>query len=468
MLNFPLGKTGMKKKHKILIVDDEEAIRDSCSQVLRRAGYWVKTAVDALEGLNSITQETFDVVLLDLKLPRLNGLEALPQFKKKQPELPVIIITGYATIESAVEAIKKGAFDYLAKPFSPQELRVIIKKALQAKSSILSLPELEKGEFPEDFSDFDMVVGASPVMKKVLEIVRRVSPTDSTVLITGESGTGKELLAREIHKHSPRRQAPFVVVDCGALVETLFESELFGHVKGSFTGAYATKHGRFEVANGGTIFLDEISNISLNIQAKLLRVIQEREVTRIGSSRPIKVDVRIIAATNQDLAACVRQGTFREDLFYRLSVVPIHLPPLRERKEDIPYLIDYFLQKYCQKAKKRLKTIPPQVKKALMNYDWPGNIRELENTIERAVVLAQGDELEMADLIYHGLGTRYSSFPPGGEFKSLEEIEKEYIKLVLQAQGGNKSRTAKILGIDRKTLLAKIKKYNLGEKVDSD
>lgn len=448
----------MTNKYRILIIDDEESIRDSCRQVLSRAGYEVQEAPEGITGLKLIEQESFDIVLLDLKLPRLDGMEALPRFKEKKPDLPIIIITGYATIESAVEAMKKGAFDYLAKPFSPQELRVIIEKAIQAKTK----SEVKADKFPDDFSDFDMVVGPSPAMKKVLEIVRRVSPTDSTILITGESGTGKELLAREIHKHSPRRHAPFVVVDCGALVETLFESELFGHVKGSFTGAYATKHGRFEVANGGTIFLDEISNISLNIQAKLLRVIQEREITRVGSSRPIKVDVRIIAATNQDLATCVHQGTFREDLFYRLSVVPIHLPPLRYRKEDIPYLLDYFLQKYCQKAKKKIKSIPPQVRTALIEYNWPGNIRELENTIERAVVLAQGDELDLADLIYHGLATKYSSFSIGGEdFKRLEEIEKEYIKFVLEAQGGNKSRTAKILGIDRKTLLAKIKKYHL-------
>jgi len=451
----------MSKKSHILIVDDEESIRDSCRQVLTRAGFRVWEANDAVQGLQLIGEHPIDLVLLDLKLPRLNGMDALPRFKEKKPDIFVIVITGYATIESAVEAMKKGAFDYLAKPFTPQELMVMVEKAFQNKNK----PEIKEDNFPEDFSDFDMVVGPSPAMKRVLEIVRRVSPTDSTILITGESGTGKELLAREIHKHSPRHHAPFVVVDCGALVETLFESELFGHVKGSFTGAYATKHGRFEVANGGTIFLDEISNISLNIQAKLLRVIQEREITRVGSSQPIKVDVRIIAATNQDLASCVRQGTFREDLFYRLSVVPIHLPPLRHRQEDIPFLLEHFLQKYCQKAKKKIKSIPPQVRTALLKYEWPGNIRELENTIERAVVLARGEELNMADLIYHGLGSKYSPFScQEGIFKPLEEIEKEYIKVVLEAQEGNKTRTAKILGIDRKTLLAKIKKFDLEEK----
>jgi len=245
-------------------------------------------------------------------------------------------------------------------------------------------------------------------------------------------------------------------------VETLFESELFGHIKGSFTGAYETKHGRFEVANGGTIFLDEISNISLNIQAKLLRVIQEREITRVGSTKPIKVDVRILVATNENLADCVREGKFREDLFYRLSVVPIHLPPLRERKEDIPLLIGHFLKKYNKRTKKEIKKISPPVQKALMQYDWPGNIRELENTIERAVVLSQREEIELEDLVYHGIGSSLSLMhPAGGHYKNLDEIEKEYIKVVLQAQHGNKSKTAKILGIDRKTLLAKIKKYNI-------
>lgn len=435
-------------------------MRDSCSQVLKRAGYIVKEVENALQGLSLLKKENFDLVLLDLKLPKLNGFEALSRIKKEQTELPVIIITGYASIESAVETIKRGAFDYLAKPFSPEELRVMVKKALNSSKHLQE--QHKKKKYHVENETFNMVVGKSPAMKKIMEVVRKVSPTESTVLISGESGTGKELLAREIHNHSPRKNAPFVVVDCGALVESLFESELFGHVKGSFTGAYETKHGRFEVANGGTIFLDEISNISLNIQAKLLRVIQEREVTRIGSSRPIKVDVRIIAATNQNLADCVRKGKFREDLFYRLSVVPINLPPLRQRKEDIPLLVDHFLQKYNKKAKKKIKILSPSVRKALKEYDWPGNIRELENTIERAVVLAYGEELELKNLIYHGIGSSFSLFhPSGGEFRTLGEIEKEYIQAVLQAQHGNKSRTARILGIDRKTLLAKIKKYKL-------
>jgi len=450
----------MAENPLMLIIDDEEAIRDSCSQVLKKDGYTVKTAKDGIEGLRLIKNKSFQVVFLDLRLPGIDGMEVLSRIKEENPETPVVIITAYASIESAVEAMKRGAFDYLAKPFSPEELRLITKKALKSREAffenIYLREELEKK------TEFEMVVGRSKTMDKVMDIVRRVAATESTVLISGESGTGKELLAREIHNHSLRKNAPFVVVDCGALVETLFESELFGHVKGSFTGAHETKHGRFEVANGGTIFLDEISNISLNIQAKLLRVIQEREVTRIGSTKPIKVDVRILAATNQELADLVRKEKFREDLFYRLSVVPIHLPPLRERKEDIPLLVKHFLGKYNKRTRKNINNISPEVKRALMEYDWPGNIRELENTVERAVVLSKGNEIELESLVYHGISSGSSYFnPAAGRCKPLDEVEKEYIKAVLQAHYGNKSKAARVLGIDRKTLAAKLKKFNI-------
>lgn len=447
-------------KATILIIDDEEAIRDSCSLVLKKEGYRVKTADDGLKGLEVFREGGIHAILLDLKLPGLDGMEILSKIKQDSPETQVIIITGFASIESAVDTIKRGAFDYLAKPFSPKELRVIIKKALKSRELYSKSIALQKAY--EKAPSFDMVVGQSPAMEQVLDVVLRVSISESTVLITGESGTGKELLAKEIHSHSMRRNAPFIVVDCGALVETLFESELFGHVKGSFTGAHETKHGRFEVANGGTIFLDEISNISLNIQAKLLRAIQEREITRVGSVKPIKIDVRIIAATNENLAESVKQGKFREDLFYRLSVVPLHVPPLRERKEDIPPLLEHFRKKYNLKVKKNIQSISPNVIKALIDYDWPGNIRELENTLERAIVLSKNDEIRMEDLIYHGIGSPPSLLPsPGGQFKPLEDMEKDYIKVVLQSQQGNRSKTAKILGIDRKTLLSKIKKFDL-------
>jgi DNA-binding NtrC family response regulator len=450
----------MSDSASILIIDDDPTILDSCNQVLRREGYSVTPVPDGEIGLQAFKKELFHVVILDVMLPGMGGMEVMAKIKGDNPETPVIIITGYGSIGSAVEAIKQGAFEYLTKPFTPEELRISIRKAVESRNkyfeSIYLREELEK------ITELDMIVGKSDIMKNVMDIVMRVSPSESTVLIAGESGTGKELIAREIHNHSLRRKAPFVVVDCGALVETLFESELFGHVKGSFTGATVTKHGRFEVANRGTIFLDEISNITLNIQAKLLRVIQEREVTRIGSSKSIKVDVRILAATNEDLTQCVQQGTFREDLFYRLSVVPIHLPPLRKRKEDIPSLVDHFLKKYSKRTKKQISGITHDVLKALKEYDWPGNIRELENTIERAVVLSKNDEIKPEDLMYHGISSG-SSFlnPVGGKYRSLEEIEKEYISGVLQAHHWNKSHTAKILGIDRKTLLHKIRKYGL-------
>jgi DNA-binding NtrC family response regulator len=450
----------MTEKAKILIVDDDEVILDSCTQVLEKAGYVVRGARDGIEGLKFLKRESFHSVLLDLKLPGPDGMEILGHIREDSPETPVIIITGYSSVESAVVAMKQGAFDYMAKPFSPKELRVTVKKALASRKMIMENLYLRKEL--EARSEFDMVVGNSEAMRAVLDVVRRVSPSESTVLITGESGTGKEILAREIHMHSLRHEGPFVVVDCGALVETLFESELFGHVKGSFTGAYETKHGRFEVANGGTIFLDEISNISLNIQAKLLRVIQEKEVTRVGSSKPIKIDVRIVAATHENLAEAVKNGKFREDLFYRLSVVPIHLPPLREREEDIPLLVEHFLHKYNKRSKKNIKGIDPQAIKPLKEYNWPGNIRELENTIERAVVLGRDDQIGLEDLIYHGIGSSLSLFGPiGGKYKSLDEIEKDYIKIVFDNLHRNRSKTAKILGIDRKTLLSKLKRYNI-------
>lgn len=450
----------MNEKEKILIIDDDDAILDSCTQVLEKAGYAVKGAHDGEKGLEIFNNESFDVVLLDLKLPGTDGIEVLSFIKEGNPETPVIIMTGYASVESAVEAMKQGAFDYMAKPFSPKELRVNIRKALNNRKILMENIYLRKEL--EAKGEFDLVVGKSEAMNVVLDMVKRVSPSESTILITGESGTGKEMLAREIHNHSLRREGPFVVVDCGALVETLFESELFGHTRGSFTGAYETKHGRFEVAHGGTIFLDEISNISLNIQAKLLRVIQEKEVTRVGSSKPIKIDVRIIAATHENLAEAVKEGKFREDLFYRLSVVPIHLPPLRDRKEDIPLLIDHFLLKYNKRSKKNIEGIDPKAVKPLMEYNWPGNIRELENTIERAVVLVRDDRIGLEDLIYHGIGSSLTILEPvGGRYKTLDQIEEEYIKLVFYNHHGNKSQTAKILGIDRKTLLSKLKRYNI-------
>jgi DNA-binding NtrC family response regulator len=445
---------------RILVIDDEESIRDSMSLVLRKEGYRVETAASGAEGMKLFGAEAFQIAFVDLKLPGTTGLDVLNRIKEADPETPVIIITGYASIESAVEAMKRGAFDYMTKPFTPEEVRVVTRKALETRRLVFENMSLRREL--EAKTEFELVVGKSRAITQVLDVVRRVSPTESTILITGESGTGKELVAREIHRHSLRRNSSFVVVDCGALVETLFESELFGHVKGSFTGAHETKHGRFEVAEGGTIFFDEISNIGLNIQAKLLRAIQEREINRIGSSKVIKIDVRILAATNEDLADAIRKGKFREDLFYRLSVVPIHLPPLRERKEDIPLLVDHFLEKYNKRAKKSISGISPRALKAMKEYDWPGNIRELENTIERAVVLARSDGIDIEDLMYHGISAGATVLGSiSGKLQTLEDMEKEYIKAVLRAQNGNRTRTAEVLGIDRKTLWAKIRKYRI-------
>ena len=452
----------MTKTINILIIDDDLAILDSCSQALKKEGYSIKKAKDGVEGLNLYHQEFFHVVLLDLKLPGLNGKQILSKIYEETPETPVIIITGYASIESAVKAMRLGAFDYIAKPFSPKELRVIIDKAIKSRKILIE--NLYLREELDTISGSDRVVGLSQSMDKVLELVKKVSSSESTVLITGESGTGKEILAREIHRHSLRKEGAFIVVDCGALVETLFESELFGHVKGSFTGAFETKHGRFELADRGTIFLDEISNISMNIQTKLLRVIQEREVTRIGSTKPFHVDARLIAATNQDLKQAVLKGRFREDLFYRLSVVPIHIPPLRERKEDIPLFVDHFLQKYNKRTNKNIKAVSDQVIKALVDYNWPGNIRELENTIERAVVLSKGNTIDLDSLIYFGISAETALLNPlGARLKTLEEMEREHIRSVLTANRGIKNETARILGISRKTLWSKIRKYNISE-----
>jgi len=442
------------------VIDDDEGMRDACRQLLERERYIVYLAETGEEGLQILRKEDFDLVIADLKLPGISGIDVLKRSREENPDVPVIMITGYATVETAVEAMKLGAFDYLVKPFSADELRVVVKKALNNRKLILENIYL-KQELALRM-EHDFVVGESSAMQVVMELVRKVSATDTTVLITGESGTGKEVVARMIHKLSDRKDNPFVVVDCGALVENLFESELFGHEKGSFTGAIATKHGRFEIANGGTIFLDEVSNISLNIQAKLLRVIQEKEVTRVGSSRTIKIDVRIIAATNKDLSEYVKQNKFREDLYYRLNVVPINIPPLRFRKGDIPLLAMHFLEKYNKKVKKNIVGISKQAMKALIEYDWPGNVRELENTIERAVVLSKSNVIEPADLIYHGLSVKGVQFNPlVTGFKSLEEIEKEYIGRMLEAFHNNKSKVAEMLGIDRKTLRAKMKKYNL-------
>lgn len=450
----------MSSEANILVIDDEESMRDSCRQALLRDENRVEVAEDGSKGLSMLERESFDLVILDLKMPGLSGMEVLKKIKEEDPKIVVVVITGYATVESAVEAMKAGAYDFIPKPFTPESLRMISRRALEKRKlsleNVLLRAEL-KGRFGTE-----AIVGRSSSMREVEELVRKVAPSDSTVLISGETGTGKELIARAIHSQSSRRDKPFVVVDCGGLAESLFESELFGHVKGSFTGATETKYGRFEVANNGTVFLDEIGNISMNIQTKLLRVLQEREITRVGSSQVIKVDVRIIAATNKELLKCVKEQTFREDLFYRLSVVPIVLPPLRERREDIALLANHFLRKHNVKKEKSVTAISERAMKVLTEYDWPGNVRELENVVERAVVLTKSGVIEPDDLWYYELGSKTPSSSDADETKSLTDVEKEHIIRTLEALNGHIGKASEALGIDRKTLRLKLRKYGIG------
>ena len=442
-----------------MVIDDEETMRDSCRQTLSRDGSRVEVAEDGATGLTMLQRESFDLVILDLKMPGVGGMEVLDKIKQDDPETMVIVITGYATVESAVEAMKIGAYDFIPKPFTPDSLRAIVKRALDRRELALE-NVLWRDEWKVSFGA-EAVVGQSESMKKVEELVRKVGPTDATVLISGESGTGKELVARAIHHHSGRKDRPFVAVDCGSLVESLLESELFGHVKGSFTGATATKYGRFELANGGTLFFDEVGDISLNIQTKLLRVLQEREITKVGSSKVVRVDVRIVAATNKDLQRAVKAGTFREDLFYRLSVVPVALPALRERRDDIPLLANHFLKKYNKKRKKNVRAISGRAMKALVQYDWPGNVRELENAIERAVVLTENDVIEPSDLLYYGLTVEMPSTSNVVQAKRLADVERDHIANTLQMFEGHKGKAAESLGIDRKTLRLKLRRYGL-------
>ena len=449
----------MLSQANILVIDDEETMRDSCRQTLSRDGNRVEVADSGTKGLAILGLESFDLVILDLRMPGLSGMEVLKKIKQDDPEAMVIVITGYATVESAVEAMISGAYDFIPKPFTPVGLRAIVKRALDRRELALE-NVLLRSELKASFGP-DVTVGQSKLMKQVEELVQKVGPTDTTVLITGESGTGKELVARAMHRHSCRRDKPFVVVDCGSLVENLFESELFGHVKGSFTGAVATKYGRFELANGGTLFFDEIGNIGVNTQTKLLRVLQEREITKVGSSQVVKVDVRIVAATNKDLQKAVKSGAFREDLFYRLSVVPIALPPLRERRDDIPLLAKHFLSKYNKKRRKNIVAISDRAMRALVEYEWPGNVRELENAIERAVVLAENDVIEPSDLLYYGLTLETPSRPNTHGIPRLADVEKEHIVKTLKMFDGHRGKTAETLGIDRKTLRSKLRRYGI-------
>jgi two-component system response regulator HydG len=457
---MPKGATsGNTPRAQILVVDDDKTMRDACHQILTRQGFQVEQAASARQGLGLLEGRSFDVILLDLVMPDLDGLETLKKIKAVDTDCEVIIITGYGSIPTAVEAMKAGAFHFLSKPFSPDDLRTVLTRALDKRR--LNLENIYLRQELTSKDGRGTVVFQSESMARIMEMVSRVAGTDSTVLITGESGTGKSIIARQIHQLSSRAKRPFITVDCGTLVETLFESELFGHVKGAFTGADANKVGKFEMAQHGTLFFDEISNISLEVQAKLLRAVEERKVSKVGSHRVITVDVRLVAATNRDLTQAIKEGSFRGDLFYRLNVVSLHIPPLRERKEDIPLLVNLFLEKYnsrIHKQSNQIKGVSPDALEVFLRHDWPGNVRELDNTVERLVVLSTGPYLEPEDLAYAGL---FLAPPAESTALDLKDLEREHIRRTLQKFGGHKSDTARALGIDRKTLREKLKRYNL-------
>jgi DNA-binding NtrC family response regulator len=441
----------MNTKGSILIVDDEAVVRESLGKWFGEEGYAVETASTAREALLKLPSERWDLALVDIKMPGMDGLELQRKVHEIDPDIIIIIMTGYASVETAVEALKNGAYDYIMKPFDPDDLSHVITKALEHRR--VKQENLRLRESLEEMQGAELV-GQSPAMQKVLELIQTVAPTDTTVLITGESGTGKELVARAIHNLSPRRFMPMVAIHCGALTETLLESELFGHEKGAFTGAQYRKKGKFEVAEGGTVFLDEISDISLKTQTDLLRVLQEKEITRVGGTQAIKVDFRAVAATNKDLEAKVAEGTFRPDLFYRLNVFEIRVPPLRERRDDIPLLADHFLHKFAHAMNKPFTSISRPAVDLLMQYDWPGNVRELENAIERAMVIGHGPEIQSTDL---PLKVNHAAVVPAGE--SLEDVERAHILKVLEGCHWNQSMAARVLKIDRVTLYNKIKKY---------
>lgn len=444
----------VERQVRILVVDDEASVRKSLGGWLEEEGYSVGLAASAKEALEALARDDWDIYLVDIKMPGIDGLELQRRLRDAQPEATVIIMTAYASVETAVEAMKQGAYDYVVKPFEPEELGRVLRKAVARKRLVDENVTLRRKI--EEMSAFHGIVGETREIKKVLEEVELVAETDTTVLVRGESGTGKELVARAIHMCSPRRYLPLVVVSCGALAEGVLESELFGHEKGAFTGAQYRRKGKFEMADGGTLFLDEIGEVSLKTQVDLLRVLEEKQVYRVGSNRPVPVDFRLIVATNRDLETMVREGRFREDLYYRLNVFCIHIPPLRERRGDIPLLANYFLQKFSVGMNKPVEGVAPEAMDALCRYDWPGNVRELQNAIERAVLVAQNRVLRMSDFPMLKAPVRSIC-----RDSSLAAVEREHIQAVLDQTGWNISRSARLLGIDRVTLYNKIKKHGL-------
>ena len=441
---------------KILIVDDEVIMRESLAGWLERDGHAVQTAASGEEALEKLKQTHFDIFLVDIKMEGMSGLEVLRRIKESDPDAEVVMITAYGSIPSAIEAMKDGAYDYMLKPFDPNELGVLIEKIIQHQEQARENIYL-KEQFKER-TRFESMIGQSKAMQAIFDLICAVAPTDSTVLITGETGTGKGLAAKAIHTNSSRREGPFVTVNCGAIPEHLMESELFGYQKGAFTDAKKTKKGRLEMAHGGTLFLDEIGEISMRMQIDLLRVLEDRVFYRVGGTQPIEADFRVIAATNRNLEAAIKEGSFREDLFYRLNVISFAMPSLDRRKDDIPLLAEHFLYRFAQETNKTINKISREAMDEMMLYDWPGNIRELENAIERAVVVGKEREIRPEDLpiFCHEL-------PPPTRVRSLAQVEKAHIKQVLIENQWNIARSAKILEIDRSTLYSKIKRYEINK-----
>ncbi len=454
----------MSKLGRVLVVDDEVDMLENCARLLSRLGYEVLTEAESAKASLLYERERPDLVLTDLRMQSLDGLGVLSAIRAIDPEATVILFTAFATIETAVEAMKEGAFDYLPKPFSADQLRVCIERAMEQRR----LREENRrllAQLTETYR-FDNIIGTSLPMLQVFETIKKVAKSEANILIVGETGTGKELIARSLHVNSRRATGPFIPVDCASLPENLLESELFGHEKGAFTGAQATRPGLFEFANGGTIFLDEVGDISLNLQAKLLRVLQEREVRRVGSNRIIEVDVRVISATNRDLAQSVSTGQFREDLYYRLNVISIPLPPLRDRKGDIPLIAHYYLKKYAASSGKEVRGIMPEAMRLLEEHAWPGNVRELQNVIERAVVLAEHEMLRPQELPEHIRIKVEAASPKDLPLKRAKEqwaasFERDYLIQLLKRHDGNISQAAKTAGVDRKTVHRLMKKYGI-------
>ena len=446
-------------KAKLLIVDDEKHIREGLEKALTMDGYDVELASDGQVAMDLITEGDIDLVITDLKMPNLSGEELMKETIERFPYLPVIILTGHGTIENAVEAMRNGAYDYITKPLNIDKLSIIVKRALENSSLKRQNREL-LNQLRKRYS-FESIIGKSAPMKKVFETIELVAPSRANVLIYGESGTGKEMIADAIHHNSPRNQKPYVKVHCAAIPETLLESELFGHEKGAFTGAIARKRGRFELANQGTIFLDEIGEISMQMQVKLLRVIQQREFERVGGESPIKVDVRIISATNKNLKEEIEKGNFREDLYYRLDVVSIHVPPLRDKKDDIPLMVHKFIEEFAHENNKPVEGITNGALGALVSYRWPGNVRELRNVIESIVVLTKSNIINEQDLPEYILAKDEQSSLKLSAGISLPEAERELILFTLENSGGNKTRAAETLKIGRKTLHRKLSEYGI-------